>query len=305
MIEAPPIADQHPLMVCVLDVGMDVLVECYLHPQREPALAMSIAIGRALANQVARPSFIEVETDSLLSTVRATLPGATVEVGACAKARAAVTGAFEALRSEMEQGAARAEQETWAARGVPLALARRFHEAAAAFYIARPWDIIPDDGCAFVLDSDDGTLRESTVIVLGQSKLVYGALVHHSLSDWRKARRADLDEDRAALPARLAVDFSGVDDIPAPSLEEIKRHRLPLAGPVAVPWLMACGEGASMIQATIDDTKRVELVLQTITTLFTSPAASAFPTWRTREPLPTQVVVDGIAVRVRYATAVD
>jgi hypothetical protein len=292
-------------MVFVLDVDRDLIVEAYLHPQLDPPLAVTIAIGRALATVVERPDLVEIETEALLPTVRATLPGVTVEVGACEQARAAVMGALGALKAEMHEGAARADKETWAARGVPLPLARRFHEAAAAFYVARPWDIVQDDGCAFVLDSDDGTLRESTVVVVGQEKIAYGLLVHHSQSDWRTARRAELDEDRGALPARLVVDFSGADDVPAPARAEIKRHKLPLAGPVAVPWLMACGEGASLVPATIDDTKRVDLVMRTITALVTSPAASSFKTWRTREPLPTQVVVDGVVVRVTFMTAVD
>ena len=79
-------------MVFVLDVDRDLIVEGYLHPQLEPPLAVTIAIGRALATVVERPDVVEIETEALLPTVRATLPGVPVEVGACEQARAAVQG---------------------------------------------------------------------------------------------------------------------------------------------------------------------------------------------------------------------
>lgn len=300
----PPIGPERPLLVFVLDVDADKILEGYLHPQVEPALAVTIAIGRVLASSSSRPVRVEVDDDALTSAVRATLPGVVVEIGRCDEARAALTGALEDLYAQTIAGDEREQQETWAARGVPLSLARRFHDAAAALYRLRPWDVVPDDGCAIVLDSDDGLLRECVVVVIGQAGLCFGVLIHHGLVDWRRARRAEQDRQPEAVPARLAVEFNGADGVPPPVLDEIKRQKLTLAGPVAIPWLMALGEGASFAMATVDDTRRATLALQTLCALLTGPSAASWRRWRQREPLPTQVAVDGLTVRVGFTTAV-
>jgi tetratricopeptide (TPR) repeat protein len=300
----PPIGPERPLLVFVLDVDAGQILEGYVHPQVEPALAVTIAIGRVLAKAATRPTSVEVDDDVLTLAVRSMLSGVVVEVGGCDEARAALTGALEALQEEAVDSSERAKQETWAARGVPLSLARRFHDAAAVLYRLRPWDIVPDDGCALVLDSDDGLLRECVVVVIGQAGVSFGVLIHHSLLEWRRARRAEHDRQPDALPSRLAVEFNGPDGVPAPLLDEIKRQKLPLAGPVAIPWFMAFGEGGSFAMATVDDTRRGLLVMQTLGALLAGPTASSWRRWRHREPLPTHVVVDGVTVRVGFSTAV-
>lgn len=300
----PPIGPERPLLASIVDVDSGQILEFYVHPQVEPAMAVTIAIGRVLAKAATPPTSVEVDDDVVTSAVRSTLPGVVVEVGGCDEARAAMTGALKALLEEAVERSERAKQETWAARGVPLSLARRFHDAAAVLYRLRPWDIVPDDGCALVLDSDDGLLRECVVVVIGQAGVSFGVLIHHSLLDWRRARRAEHDRQPDALPSRLAVEFNGPDGVPAPLLDEIKRQKLPLAGPVAIPWFMAFGEGGSFAMATVDDTRRGLLVMQTLGALLAAPTASSWRRWRHREPLPTHVVVDGVTVRVGFSTAV-
>jgi tetratricopeptide (TPR) repeat protein len=299
-LQLPPIGHLQPTLGVVVDSEDGKVLASHVVEEGGAPLALSVALGKALGEVLLRPAALEVESDAGRDSLRAIAGAVPIERGPCARAREAL----EAFRREIPDVIERMESETWAGRGVSLTAARSFHEHAAALYRARPWDAVPDDGCAMRLTSSDGVLTGACAVVIGQARTSYGLLLHDDLTSWFRARRALAGASRDDAPPHLGLLFEREDGVP-PSLSfEVRSHKLPLAGPAAFPWLLAVEAGGGSRTTHATDVARMELAMRAVTQV-AERAGTQLLRWRSRAPKSTQVELGGVRVDVEFHTAVD
>lgn len=127
--------------------------------------------------------------------------------------------------------------------GMSVDRLRAFASAAAAFFVARPWDQLANDDLLIV---DGGrTPRDMRhVSVLGQGGQQFGL----AFFDSRDAFERLIEGTGAGRSASRAhgVTFGAIDELPFADADAWQDHALPVAGPQAYPLAADLKRGGSM-----------------------------------------------------------
>jgi hypothetical protein len=286
-IEPPPVPGVRMFHVAaVVDGDTGRILGLHLDQDGNMLTAVAEALEKAEASAGGPPQHVALEDVALMSVVQANTHHADVEVGPCVLARRVC----DEFLGSFEKAAQQDIKSTWRVRGIPITQARDFHVAAAAFAKRKPWDVIPDDRCALVMTSSDGLLAGAVVVVTGGPGRVCGLTVHCNTPDIPDPMRPG-----------MFVSFGSMEETPSTLAAEIKHHMLPVANSTSVPLLNAFAEGSTTVTPTATDAERCRLAMRVVEHLVCTKAKN-LRAWRTREPRPGTVTIDGVTVKVTCAT---
>lgn len=123
--------------------------------------------------------------------------------------------------------------------------------AAARLFALAPWRHVAEDQVLRV-DLPSFDLNGAALCVIGGQNQDFGLLLFRSLEDYDEVSRLADGANRAAAPpavvtrwSLLSLSFNRKRDTPPPMLEEIARHRWPVAGSKAYPLVMAVAPGGT------------------------------------------------------------
>jgi len=148
-----------------------------------------------------------------------------------------------------------------------------FHEAAARYFIARPWHKFADDD---VLKIEFSLAAGSPwfALVLGRSGVTLGLAVYRELNTIREmfARRSGHNNETAARQMDgFSVQFSEEFELAPRDADAIEQFGWPVAQPEAFPLLMVIKPGAQLQPPTPDELKIVTACLDGVAALAAQP----------------------------------
>ena len=159
--------------------------------------------------------------------------------------------------------------------GVRLDDIRGFYEAAAEFYRAAPWRLVPGDT---TLKVECRKFNTDTWygVVMGQSGLVLGLALYEDLGLLRRLfTGSGNDEEMSRQATGLSVMYGEAFEIPIADLDATERHGWPVAGPEAYPNPIYVNPGRSMRPPLAWELELLEGSLRTIPQFLKSGKPSA------------------------------
>jgi hypothetical protein len=130
--------------------------------------------------------------------------------------------------------------------GVGLDDVREFYHAAAGFYRAAPWRLVPGDT---TLKVECPKFQTSTwyAVVMGQSGLVLGLALYDDLAMLQRLFQSSGDDEEMSRSATgLSVMYGEAFEIPIADLDAAERHGWEIVGPEAYPNPIYVNPGRSM-----------------------------------------------------------
>jgi tetratricopeptide (TPR) repeat protein len=120
------------------------------------------------------------------------------------------------------------------APGVTPERLRAFAEAAAAYYLAAPWEHLQNEDL-IVVESPRWPRHLSRVTVMGNAGINYGLAFFDARADFERMAFSELDVSARAPASCWAVYFGPLDELPIPDADAWEPHALPVAGERAYP----------------------------------------------------------------------
>lgn len=203
-------------------------------------LAQEAQVAIAAAGLV--PSRIDVRHADVAAALRPLLHPRGIDVRAVARLTT-LNDAARGLVAHLtgREGAPMASfPETWAGWDLPRDAIAQLFRAAAAYYRARPWQRVADDG-PIVAALPNG--EASYAIVLGNAGQEFGLALHSDPEDVANLY-SENDPQRAmhALSGTMiSITFAAKHDVPPRMRREVQGAGWELAGPAAYPLLMVMG----------------------------------------------------------------
>jgi tetratricopeptide (TPR) repeat protein len=201
------------------------------------------AIQRPLMGEPHRPGIVEVDTEAFHRVLQERLDSIGV--------RCVVSDDLEQIDEIFRQlgkflSGGKASPPLVEVPGVRLDDIRGFYEAAAEFYRAAPWRLIPGDT---TLKVECPKFQSHTWygVVMGQSGLVLGLALYEDLEMLERLfTGGSSDEEMSRQATGLSVMFGEAFEIPIADLDAAERHRWPLVGAEAHPNPIYVNPGRSM-----------------------------------------------------------
>jgi tetratricopeptide (TPR) repeat protein len=195
----------------------------------ELALAAFLEFGLKWAKGLeGRPARVEVRDAGLRDALAA--PLATLDTGVV------LVEDLPAVRDVLHNLEAQATGERLPglleSPGVSVDRLRAFANAAAAFYVSRPWDHLTNEDL-LVVESGTAPRNMRHVCVLGQGGQQFGLAFFDSRRAFERLLEA-ADGGRTAARAH-GVTFGAIDELPFADVDAWQDHALPVAGPHAYP----------------------------------------------------------------------
>jgi len=130
--------------------------------------------------------------------------------------------------------------------GVRLDDIRGFYEAAAGFYRAAPWRLVPGD-TTLKIECPKFQTHTWYGVVMGQSGLVLGLALYEDLGMLcRLFTGSGKDEEMSRQATGLSVMYGEAFEIPIADLDAAERHGWPVVSPEAYPNPIYVNPGRSM-----------------------------------------------------------
>ena len=130
--------------------------------------------------------------------------------------------------------------------GVRLDDIRGFYEAAADFYRAAPWRLVPGD-TTLKIECQKFNTHTWYGVVMGQSGLVLGLALYEDLGMLQRLfTGAGNDEEMSRQATGLSVMYGEAFEIPIADLDAAQRYGWPVVGPEAYPNPIYVNPGRSM-----------------------------------------------------------
>ena len=158
--------------------------------------------------------------------------------------------------------------------GVRLDDIRGFYAAAADFYRAAPWRLVPGDT---ILKIECPKFQANTwyAVVMGQSGLVLGLALYEDLQMLRRLFSARSDEQMSRQATGLSVMFGEAFEAPIADLDAAMRHGWAVAGDEAYPNPIYVNPGRSMRPPLAWELELLEGCLRAVPQFLQSGLASA------------------------------
>jgi hypothetical protein len=206
----------------------------------ERAQEVAAAVETAIRIVGATPERLEIPHPDLAQALGPRLAGRGIDV-VCAGSEG-LSDAMQATLAHMDPGPARGRMaiaSTWCETGASADELTAFHEAAAEFYAAEPWD--ESDVPETLLLEFDGEESPWAASLMGGGGESYGLVLHSSPEDLRELWTS-FDPSSAFLEMdgfTLTVDFDRKGELTRTMQREIAAARWPIAGSRAYPRLFA------------------------------------------------------------------
>jgi hypothetical protein len=263
-----------PLLAMVMEASGRIRGSAVGHPDRplealEPAIEMAIEEPQSPCVP-GLPQRVVVGSSRLLKLVPPLLPGVMVTRGDTPR----LDHATSSLRDPMAGGDGQqglAGLSTYLTADVTPEAVASFFRAAAALYERRPWEHVPSDGHLFTVSCAALRIKGWAGCVIGQNRENYGVILFASVADYERygelAERVEAEglEVMEAAPPHRALNFEAKRAMPAPLLQEIQRHRWPVAKGDAYPTVMLVQPDLGLAPPTRADLQQLEAVAGALT----------------------------------------
>jgi len=201
------------------------------------------AIHRPLMGDPHRPGIVEVSNDALKRVLFDRLEAIGVRCVAADDLKQ-IDDIFRQLGKFLSGG--KASPPLVDVPGVRLDDIHAFYEAAADFYRAAPWRLVPGD-TTLKIECQKFQTHTWYGVVMGQSGLVLGLALYEDLSMlWRLFAGSGKDEEMSRQATGLSVMYGEAFEIPIADLDAAERHGWPVVSPEAYPNPVYVNPGRSM-----------------------------------------------------------
>ena len=227
--------DEH--MVLTQNLTMD--------PPPDPWIWKNVvdAIHRPLMGEPHRPAIVEVSSDAFQQVLYDRLDAIGVRC-VVADELEQIDEIFRQLGKFLSGG--KASPPLVEVPGVRLDDIRGFYEAAADYYRAAPWRLVPGD-TTLKIECQKFNTHTWYGVVMGQSGLVLGLALYEDLGMLQQLfTGTGSDEEMSRQATGLSVMYGEAFEIPIADLDAAERHGWPVAGPEAYPNPIYVNPGRSM-----------------------------------------------------------
>ena len=201
------------------------------------------AMHRPLMGEPHRPGIVEVSSDAFQRVLYDPLEAIGVRC-VVADDLEQIDEIFRQLGKFLSGG--RASPPLVEVPGVRLDDIRGFYAAAADFYRAAPWRLVPGD-TTLKIECRKFNTHTWYGVVMGQSGLVLGLALYEDLDMLKRLFAGTAsDDDMSRKTTGLSVMFGEAFEIPIADLDASERHGWPVAGPEAYPNPIYVNPGRSM-----------------------------------------------------------
>ncbi len=201
------------------------------------------AIYRPLMGEPHRPGIVEVSSDACQRVLHDRLDAIGVRC-VVADNLEQIDDIFRQLGKFLSSG--KASPPLVEVPGVRLDDIRGFYDAAAEFYRAAPWRLVPGD-TTLQIECRRFSTHTWYAVVMGQSGLVLGLALYEDLGMLQRLfTGAGSDEEMSRQATGLSVMYGEAFEIPIADLDAAERHGWPVAGPEAYPNPIYVNPGRSM-----------------------------------------------------------
>ncbi|MFM8605361.1 MAG: DUF6398 domain-containing protein [Cyanobium sp.] len=262
-----------PLIALVMEAGGALRASEVGH-RDQPLEALQAAIATASERpqppcEPGLPRRVVVNSARLRKLVQPLLPGVAVQQGATPQ----VVEAAACLKEHLAGGAAPQGMDglrTYLTADITPEVVAAFFEAAAELYERRPWERLPSDGHLFEVSCSALGILDWAGCAIGRNRESYGVILFDSVQAYgRYVERAEcfeLGDEDAMLeaPPHRAINFEARSAMPRPLLEEIRRHRWPVAAGDGFPTVMLIEPGMLLAPPCRADLHQLEAVARAL-----------------------------------------
>ena len=145
--------------------------------------------------------------------------------------------------------------------GMSVERVRAFADAAAAFFVARPWDHLTNEDL-LIVESGRAPRNMRHVSVLGQGGQQFGLAFFDSRAAFERLLEG-VGDGRSASRAH-GVTFGAIDELPFADADAWQDHALPVAGPHAYPLPADLKRDGSMRRPDVRGLTHAEALLRAL-----------------------------------------
>ena len=230
------------------------------------------AIHRPLMGEPHRPGIVEVGSDAFQRVLYDRLEAIGVRC-VVADDLEQIDEIFRQLGKFLSGG--KASPPLVEVPGVRLDDIRGFYEAAADFYRAAPWRLVPGD-TTLKIECRKFNTHTWYGVVMGQSGLVLGLALYEDLDMLQRLfTGSGSDEEMSRQATGLSVMYGEAFEIPIADLDAAQRYGWPVVGPEAYPNPIYVNPGRSMRPPLAWELELLEGCLRAIPQFLQSGAAAA------------------------------
>ena len=201
------------------------------------------AMYRPLMGEPHRPGVVEVGNDAFQGVLHDRLDAIGVRC-VVADDLEQIDDIFRQLGKFLSRG--KASPPLVEVPGVRLDDIRGFYDAAAEFYRAAPWRLVPGD-TTLKIECQNFNTHTWYAVVMGQSGLVLGLALYEDIAMLQRLfTGAGSDEERSRQATGLSVMYGEAFEIPIADLDAAERHDWPIVGPEAFPNPIHVNPGRSL-----------------------------------------------------------
>lgn len=214
-----------------------------------------------------KPRRVTVSCPSIAHSIRTAFPD--IEV-VCAPTPQ-LDRMLEAINKRMLAGD---EPEPSYLRVATPAAVASFFSAAADYFRARPWEVLPSNRAALGVHCGALYLQEAVVSVLGQGGPLRGLLLFSHCDHFDDYLSAAVEVAQGGpyrVPPHGSLLFERGADLPLPLRKEVIRHGWDVADALAYPWPEFVDANLAHRGATEDELVTLEAILRAITRLIEKP----------------------------------
>ncbi len=230
------------------------------------------AIDRPLMGEPHRPGIVEVSSDAFRQVLYERLDAISVRC-VVADDLEQIDEIFRQLGKFLSGG--KTSPPLVEVPGVWLDDIRGFYEAAADFYRAAPWRLVPGD-TTLKIECPKFNTHTWYGVVMGQSGLVLGLALYEDLGMLRRLfSGSGSDEEMSRQATGLSVMYGEAFEIPIADLDAAERYQWPVVGPEAFPNPIYVNPGRSMRPPLAWELELLEGCLRAIPQFLESGSAAA------------------------------
>ena len=224
----------------------------------ELALATFVEFGLKWAKGLeGRPARVEVRSVTLRDTLAAPLAILDTAVALVDE----LPALRDALRNLEEQSTGERLPALLESPGMSVDRVRAFADAAAAFFVARPWDHLTNEDL-LIVESGRAPRNMRHVSVLGQGGQQFGLAFFDSRAAFERLLEG-VGDGRSASRAH-GVTFGAIDELPFADADAWYDHALPAAGPRAYPLPADLKRDGSMRRPDVRSLTHAEALLRAL-----------------------------------------
>lgn len=224
----------------------------------ELALATFVEFGLKWAKGLeGRPARVEVRSATLRDALAAPLAILDTAVALVDE----LSAVRDALRKLEEQSTGERLPALLESPGMSVDRVRAFADAAAAFFVARPWDHLTNEDL-LIVESGRAPRNMRHVSVLGQGGQQFGLAFFDSRAAFERLLEG-VGDGRSASRAH-GVTFGAIEELPFADADAWHDHALPVAGPRAYPLPADLKRDGSMRRPDVRGLTHAEALLRAL-----------------------------------------